>query len=68
MQDSDTQRASLLERLGNPHLHSLEKSGIDYLKEALRIYERRGNTESVARVQVNLGHMLWGRAIYRCEI
>jgi predicted ATPase len=60
MQDSDTQRASLLERLGNPHLHGLEKSGIDYLKEALGIYEHLGNTESAARVQVNLGHMLRG--------
>lgn len=61
LQDSDTQRrAWLLERLGNPHLHGLEKIGIDYLKEALRIYERLGETDSAARVQVNLGHMLRG--------
>jgi tetratricopeptide (TPR) repeat protein len=60
MRDSDAQRAWLLERLGNPHLYGLEKSGIDYLKEALRIYEYLGNTKSAARVQVNLGHMLRG--------
>ena len=61
MQDPVAERrAWLLERLGNPHLHGLEKSGIEYLKEALRIYERLGNTESAARAQVNLGHMLRG--------
>ena len=60
MQDSDPQRAWLLERLGRPHILGLEKSGIDYLKEALRIYERLGKTESAARVQLNLGHMLRG--------
>ena len=60
MQESDPQRAWLLERLGRPHILGLEKSGIDYLKEALRIYERLGKTESAAKVQLNLGHMLRG--------
>jgi tetratricopeptide (TPR) repeat protein len=60
MRDSDPQRAWLLERLGGPHLYGFEKSGIDYLKKALRIYERFGKTESAAKVQLNLGHMLRG--------
>ncbi len=52
------ERARLLEDLGAAPLLGLEKKGVEYLEQALKLYEGLGQVEAAARVHVKIGHSL----------
>ena len=52
------ERARLLEDLGAPALLGLEKRGVGYLEQSLKLYEGLGQVEAAARVHVKIGYSL----------
>ncbi len=52
------QRASLLEDLAAPALLGLERKGVGYLEQALRLYQDLGQVDDAARAHVKMGHSL----------